>query len=75
MSPTDERRLLLIRWMRERPEHEGLTTHEISLVSGVYADAVGPWFSPVERCKRDLATLKSRGLLVQDGRPAKWSLA
>lgn len=71
MSAADERRWTLIQWMKERPQHAGLTASEIVDVSGVYHG-----HGRYDRCFDDLKVLAGRGVVVRfGGRPARWGLA
>jgi hypothetical protein len=62
------RRRDLLRWITERPEHEGLTASEIVDLSGIY-DGHGR----ADRCFDDLKALEREGAVLRyDGRPAQW---
>jgi hypothetical protein len=61
------RRLEVLWWLQERPEHGGLTAREIADVSGIY-DPV--WHGSADRCFDDLIALA--GYVRREGRPARW---
>jgi len=74
-----ERRLELLAWIRERPEHQGLTTRELVNLSGIYdRDEYCGWLgSPISRANRDVRALQREGLLryAVYSYPARWELA
>lgn len=72
MTDAEQRRLALIRWIRERPAHNGLTASEI-------VDVIGHPYPPgmqgrYDKCHADLKILETCGLLQRYGRPARWTL-
>lgn len=67
-----ERRRELYNWLREKPEHEGLTTRQIVDVPGVYKTGVGFMEDPMAQASRDLCALLSEGLVIRNDRPARW---
>jgi hypothetical protein len=63
------RRADLIKWLRERDQHNGLTAREIADVSGIYSG-----HGMADRCFDDLNVLHKQGVVLREGRPARWSL-
>jgi hypothetical protein len=72
MAAAEERRLALIRWMRERfPTHSGLTASQIVDVSGIYDTGQGRY----DRCFDDLLVLAKHNVVQRGlGRPATWRI-
>lgn len=75
-TETIRRRKELVTWMREVPQHRGLTTNEIVSVSGVY-DRIRVGKS--ERCYKDLRFLHGKLLVYRipfdrsHARRVRWS--
>ena len=64
-----ERGASLRAWMRERPEHQGLTATEIVDASGIYAG-----HGRYDVCLADLKAMCRRGEVERSlGRPARWT--
>jgi hypothetical protein len=68
--PANLRRANLLNWIRERPEHSGLTAREITeLCPDLYAHVL----YKVDACTDDLRNLWDRGLVDRNGwKPARW---
>jgi hypothetical protein len=63
----------LMEWLRANP---GTTTYRISVESPAYEDERKAWYSSPSECAgRDLKALHRKGLVVREGRPAKWRVA
>jgi sugar-specific transcriptional regulator TrmB len=70
VSPADERRLLLISWMRSRITHQSFSASEIVDVSGIYTG-----HGRYDRCFDDLKVLARRGVVLRlGGRPARFEV-
>jgi hypothetical protein len=73
MSPAEERRLALIRWMRTYPGFLPVETSFLAWRCGAYGNR-GSSLYPTDRCFDDLKVLEKRGLVKREGRPARWSV-
>lgn len=64
IPPTQaKRRDVLLAWMRERPQHDGLTARQIVDVSGIYDRLQGRQ----EKATHDLRALRKHNLVSTDG--------
>lgn len=64
------RRNVLLRWMKERPAHDGLSAREIADVTGIYDD----FKIPLTSAYQDLSQLSVRGVVRADRsvHPIRW---
>lgn len=67
------RRHRMLDWLRAHPNTTALV---IARECPAYEDIRNAWWaSPSERAYKDLHALHRKGLVVREGRPAKWRVA